>query len=55
MSDSSEGESDKSSEFQMGFVQMLRDFPVILSKSQTPNWVTFKIERSRSDEKTVGA
>lgn len=36
MSESSEEESNKTCESQMGFVHMLRDFPVLLSKSQTP-------------------
>lgn len=36
MSESSEEETNKPCESQMGFVTILRDFPIVFSKSQTP-------------------
>ncbi|CAG9770221.1 unnamed protein product [Ceutorhynchus assimilis] len=47
MNESSEEESNKIYESQMGFISILRDFPILLSKSQTP---AVRLSKSKAAE-----
>ncbi|CAG9760247.1 unnamed protein product [Ceutorhynchus assimilis] len=47
MSESSEEESNKICESQMGFINILRDFPILLSKSQT---LAVRLSKSKAVE-----